>query len=94
MKLPLRRRMAVPEAAEPPRASPATPVLQVLIFSNTSLPEQEFRAQTEKISRVASYERDTRSWHTWIPLDGAERAAEMLTTLSRPPASTAPRSRC
>ncbi len=44
MKLPLRRRKPAPEAAEPPRASPATPVLQVLIFSNTSLPEQEFSA--------------------------------------------------
>jgi hypothetical protein len=81
MKLPLRRRKPAPEAAEPPRASPANPVLQVLIFSNTSLPEQEFSAQTEKISRVGSYDRDTRSWYTWIPLDRAERAAEMLTTL-------------
>ena len=84
MKLPRRRRKPVPEAAEPPRASPPTPVLQVLIFSNTSLPEQEFSAQTEKISRVGSYDRDTRSWYTWIPLDRADRAdraAEMLTTL-------------
>ena len=81
MKLPLRRRKAAPEAAEPPRAGSATSVLQVLIFSNTSLPEQEFSAQTGKISRVASYDRDTRSWYTWIPLDRAERAAEMLTTL-------------
>jgi len=81
MKLPLRRRKAAPEAAEPPRAGSATSVLQVLIFSNTSLPEQEFSAQMRKISRVASYDRDTRSWYTWIPLDRAERAAEMLTTL-------------
>jgi len=51
------------------------------LFSNTSVPEQEFSAQTEKISRVGSYDRDTRSWYTWIPLDRAERAAEMLTTL-------------
>ena len=81
MKLPLRRRKPAPEAAEPPSASPATPVLQALIFSNTSLPEREFSTQTEKISRVASYDRDTRSWYTWIPLDHAERADEMLTTL-------------
>ncbi len=81
MKLPLRRRKPAPEAAEPPRASPAAPVLQVLIFSNTSLPEQEFSAQTGKISRVGSYDRDTRSWYAWIPLDRADRAAEMLTTL-------------
>jgi hypothetical protein len=53
----------------------------VLIFSNTNLPEQEFSAQKEKVGRVASYDRDTRSWYTWIPLDRAERAAEMLTTL-------------
>ncbi len=45
MKLPLRRRKPAPEATEPPRTSPVTPVLQVLIFSNTSLPEQEFSAQ-------------------------------------------------
>ncbi len=45
MKLSLRRRKPAPEGAEPPRASPATAVLQVLIFSNTSLPEQEFSAQ-------------------------------------------------
>jgi len=44
--------------ADTPRASPATPVLPVLIFSNTSLPEQEFSAQTEKISRVGSYDRE------------------------------------
>lgn len=44
-------------------------------------PEQEFSAQTGKISRVASYDRNTRSWYTWIPLDCAEQAAEMLTTL-------------
>ena len=39
MKLPRRRRKAAPETAEPASASPAVPVLQVLIFSNTDLPE-------------------------------------------------------
>ena len=32
----------------------AAPVLQVVIYSNTDLPEDEFRAQTEKLRRVAS----------------------------------------
>ena len=50
----------------------------MLIFSNTDLPEQEFNAQREKIRRVASYDSDTRSWYSQIPLDRPERAAEML----------------
>src|SRR6266700_935575 len=81
MKLPRLRRKTAPETAEPASASPAAPELQVLIFSNTGLPEQEFNAQTEKIRRFASYDRGTRSWYTWIPLDRPERAAEMLTAL-------------
>ena len=52
----------------------------MLIYSNTSLREQEFTAQTDKIRRVAGYDRDTRSWYTWIPLDRPDMAAEMLTT--------------
>jgi hypothetical protein len=39
----------------------AAPVLQVVIYSNTDLPEDEFRAQTEKLRRVASYDNATRS---------------------------------
>src|SRR5260370_6170170 len=81
MKLPRLRRKPAPETAEPASASPAAPVLQVLIYSNTSLPEQEFSAQTEKIRRVASYDDDSRSWYTWLPLDRPERAAEMLSAL-------------
>lgn len=80
MKLPRRRRKAAPETAEPASASPAVPVLQVLIFSNTDLPEQEFNAQREKIRRVASYDSGTRSWYSQIPLDRPERA-EMLSAL-------------
>jgi hypothetical protein len=81
MKLPHLRRKPAPETAEPASASQAAAVLQVLIYSNTGLPEQEFSAQTDKIGRVASYDRDTHSWYTWIPLDRPERAAEMLSAL-------------
>jgi len=81
MKLPRLRRKPAPGTAEPASASRAVPVLQVLIYSNTGLSEQEFSAQTDKIGRVASYDRDTRSWYTWIPLDRPERAAEMLKAL-------------
>ena len=35
----------------------------------TDLPEQEFRAQTEKLRRVASYDNATRSWYGQIPFD-------------------------
>jgi len=81
MKLPHRRRRCAPGTAEPASASPGAPVLQVLIFSNTDLPEQEFNAQRGKIRRVASYDSHTRSWHNQIPLGRPERAAEMLSTL-------------
>ena len=81
MKLPRRRRKPASETAEPASASPATPVLQVLIFSNTDLPEQEFNSQREKIRRVASYDSVTRSWYSQIPLDRSEWAAEMLSAL-------------
>ncbi len=56
MKLPRLRRKPAPETAEPASASRAVPVLQVLIYSNTGLSEQEFSAQTDKIGRVASYD--------------------------------------
>ena len=48
---------------------------------HTDLPEQQFRAQTEKLRRVASYDNATRSWYGQIPFDRPEWAAEMLTTL-------------
>jgi hypothetical protein len=80
MKLPRRRKRA-PQTAEPASASPGAPVLQVLIFSNTDLPAQEFNAQREKIRRVAYYDSHTRSWHSQISLDRPEWAAEMLSTL-------------
>jgi hypothetical protein len=82
MKLPRFRSKPDPGTAEPAAASPAAPVkLQVLIFSSTGLAEHEFGGQTEKLRRVASYDSDTRSWYTWIPLDRPERAAEMLSVL-------------
>jgi hypothetical protein len=62
MKLPRLRRKPAPETAEPASTGPAAPVLQVVIYSNTDLPEQEFRAQTEKLRRVTSYDNATRSW--------------------------------
>jgi hypothetical protein len=82
MKLLRLRRKPAPETTEPASASPAAgPVLHVLIYSRTGLPEQEFSAQTEKLRSVASYDGDTRSWYAWLPLDRLERAAEVLTTL-------------
>jgi len=56
MKLPRLRRQPAPEPAERATASPAAPALQVLIYSNTGLSEQEFSVQTEKLRRVASYD--------------------------------------
>jgi hypothetical protein len=81
MKLPRPPRSPAPETAEPASANPGAPVLQVLIFSNTDLSEQEFNAQRGKIRRVANYDSRTRSWHNQIPLDHPEWAAEMLSTL-------------
>jgi len=81
MKLPRPPRSPTPETAEPASANPGAPVLQVLIFSNTDLSEQEFNAQRGKIRRVANYDSHTRSWHNQIPLDHPEWAAEMLSTL-------------
>jgi hypothetical protein len=81
MKLPRLRRKPAPETAEPASAGPAAPVLQVVIYSNTDLPEHEFRTQTEKLRRVASYDNATRSWYGQIPFDRPEWAAEMLTAL-------------
>jgi hypothetical protein len=81
MKLPRLRRKPAPETAEPAGVGPAAPVLQVVIYSNTDLPEHEFMAQTEKLRRVASFDNATRSWHGQIPFDRPEWAAEMLTAL-------------
>jgi hypothetical protein len=81
MKLPRHPRSPAPETAKPASASPGAPVLQVLIFSNTDLSEQEFNAQRGKIRRVANYDSHTRSWHNQIPLDRPEWAAEILSTL-------------
>jgi hypothetical protein len=81
MKLPRRRRKHAAETAESASASPDAPVLQVLIFSNTGLPEQEFEAQRQKIRRVAHYDNALQRWHSQIPLDRPEWAAEMLSAL-------------
>src|SRR5690242_12431579 len=84
MKLPRRRGRATPATAEPAGAAPAepaAPVLQLLIFSNTDLPEQEFDAQRHKLGRVAYYDSAARRWHSQLPLDRPEWAAEMLSIL-------------
>jgi hypothetical protein len=81
MKLSIRRRKLASEAVEPASAGPAAPALQVLIYSNTGISEQEFSVQTEKLRQVASYDGDTRSWYAWLDIDRPERAAEMLTVL-------------
>ena len=84
MKLPRLRRKPAPETGEPASvglAVPAAPVLQIVISSGTDLPEQEFKAQMEKLRRVASYDNATRSWYGQIPFDRPGWAAEMLTAL-------------
>lgn len=79
-KLPRRQRKPDHESAEP-GAAPAAPVLQLVIISNTDLPEQEFNAQREKLRRVAHYDNTARIWHNQVPLDRPEWAAQMLTVL-------------
>jgi len=82
MKLLHRRGSPASKAAEPASIAPAAaPVLLVRIFSNTDLPEQEFNAQLDKIRPVASYDSNTRSWHSQISLDRPEWTAEMLSAL-------------
>jgi hypothetical protein len=81
MKLPRRRAKPAPRTEEPASAAPAAPVLQLVIFSNTELPEQDFDAQRDKLRRVASYDSTARSWHNQVPLDRPEWAAEMLSVL-------------
>jgi hypothetical protein len=48
------------ETVEPTIVSPPAPEMRVLVYSNTGLPEQEFRAQTEKLRQVASFDSDSR----------------------------------
>lgn len=72
---------AIAAVPEPVPASAAVPALQVLIFSNTGLPEEEFRAQTAMLRRVASFDGETRSWYVGLPLDDPERVAGTLTAL-------------
>ena len=82
MRLPRLRRKPVSEPAEPATPAPApAPVLQMLIYSGSGLPEPEFSAQTEKLRRVASFDDATRSWYAWIHLDRPESGAEVLTVL-------------
>jgi hypothetical protein len=59
MKLPNLWRKPSPGPVEPPKVSPAAPALQVMIFSNIGLPEQEFSDQTAMLRRVASFDGDT-----------------------------------
>jgi hypothetical protein len=89
MKLPRLRRRTAPGTTEPAlgpaelaSAGPAAArALQVLAYSRTGLPDEEFSAQTEALRRILSYDGDTRSWYAWLPLDHPERAAEVLTAL-------------
>lgn len=48
------------ETVEPTIVSLPAPEMRVLVSSNTGLPEQEFRAQTEKLRQVASFDSDSR----------------------------------
>ncbi len=59
-----------------------TLALRLLISSNTGLPEQDFNAQKDMISRVAAFDPATRFWHAGNLLDRPEWAAEVLNTLS------------
>jgi hypothetical protein len=61
--------------------SAGPPVLLLTISSNTSLPEPDFKAQTEKLRHVAYYDNATSSCHSQIPIDSPEWAAEVLSTL-------------
>ena len=54
---------------------------QVMKDLKDDLPEQEFNAQLDKIRPVASYDSNTRSWHSQISLDRPEWTAEMLSAL-------------
>lgn len=84
MKMPRWRRKPAPEtvAPVPERPEPAAaPAFQVLAYSRTGLPDEEFSAQTETLRSILSYDGDTRSWYAWLSLDHPERAAEVLTAL-------------
>jgi hypothetical protein len=89
MKLPRPRRRPAPDPTEPTSApteptnsSPAAiPVFEVLAYSRTGLPDEEFSAQTETLRRILSYDGDTRSWYAWLPLDQPEQAAKVLTAM-------------
>jgi hypothetical protein len=89
MKLPRLRRKPAPETTEPvseppdpATAGPATaPAFQVLAYSRTGLPDEEFSAQTETLRRILSYDGDTRSWYGRLPFDHPDQAAEVLTAL-------------
>jgi len=84
MKLPRRRVKPAPATAEPASAAPAgpaVPALQLVIFSNTDLSPQEFDAQRDKLRRVADFDSAARRWHSQVPLDRPEWAAEILSVL-------------
>ncbi|HET9895660.1 MAG TPA: hypothetical protein VFQ44_12095 [Streptosporangiaceae bacterium] len=72
------RQTAAPSDIAP---SPGVPVLRLSISSNTSLPEPDFKAQTEKLRHVADYDSVTSTWYNQISLDRPEWAAEVLNTL-------------
>ncbi len=80
----LRRRNKPENQTTAPAASTTSaglPVLRLTITSNTSLPEPDFQAQTEKLRQVADYDSATSSWYNQTPLDRPDRSAEVLSTL-------------
>jgi hypothetical protein len=80
----LRRRNKLEQQAAAPAARttpPDLPVLLLSVSSNTSLPEPDFKAQTEKLRHVADYDSVTSTWYNRISLDRPEWAAEVLNTL-------------
>ena len=89
MKLPRLRRRPAPDPTEPTsgpteptNSSPvAIPVFEVVAYSRTGLPDEEFSAQTETLRRILSYDGDTRSWYAWLPLDQPEQTAKVLTAM-------------
>jgi len=74
----LEHQTAAPSDIAPPLDLPK---LRLSISSNTSLPEPDFKAQTEKIRLVADYDSATSTWYNQVSLDRPEWPAEVLNTL-------------
>jgi hypothetical protein len=81
VKLRRRTKLERQTTAPPAGTSPDLPVLRLSMSSNTDLPEPDFKAQTEKLRRVADYDSVTSTWYNQISLERPEWAAEVLNTL-------------